>query len=447
MDQPIPEDSTNQRGSSEDSEDKDYMPYTLKIAKSTDTSDNSCHDNATFVNEGNGNATPGSSDNSDDDLLSNAASFDYDLNNTIYSSSDKEEGNSRPPPPKLVEGASSIKWFELKRIKNDNERYMTECAYESCNLRIHASPIDEKTTFMIKTMQVRHNCQKVHKNQKATTVWVTRRFKPLIEENPDIDVKYLGREIHHIYGLVLPAYTLYRAKNRVLNVTEEDHKRPFIRLDGCYMKGKFPMVILSTVAMDANNGVFPIALCICESECNDSWGWFLDNLYRHIGMEDIRRVTFMSDRKNVVVIAIENDKEFEVKDGVTFYIVNLDSKRCDYGLWELSGILCKHALAVLTSTRQQAENFIYPYLLNDAYIKTYNNIIHPIPDQSLWPNIQANPILPPEKKRKPGRPKKNHKRALDEPCKMKRNGGVKCSSCGAWGHNKRTCTGFVTGQA
>ncbi|KAK2658012.1 hypothetical protein Ddye_011064 [Dipteronia dyeriana] len=160
-----------------------------------------------------------------------------------------------------------------------------------------------------------------------------------------------------------------------------------------------------------------------------------------------KKLSKRQDDSRFVLVLCASDKEFEVKDGVTFYMVNLDSKRCDYGLWELFGIPCKHALAVLTGTRQQAKIFIHSYLLKVAYIRTYNNIIHPIPDQSLWPNIQANPVLPPEKKRKSGRPNKSRKRAPDEPRKMKRSGRVKCSSCGACGHNKRTCTGSVTGQA
>ncbi|KAK3184793.1 hypothetical protein Dsin_032079 [Dipteronia sinensis] len=144
-----------------------------------------------------------------------------------------------------------------------------------------------------------------------------------------------------------------------------------------------------------------------------------------------KKLSERQDDWRFVSVLCASDKEFEVKDGVSFYIVNLDSKRCDYGLWELSGIPCKHTLAVLTSTRQQVENFIHPYLLKGAYIRTYNNIIHLIPDQSPWPNIQANLVLPPEKKRKPGMPKKNHKSAPDEPHKIKRSGGVKYNSCGA----------------
>ncbi|KAK2662003.1 hypothetical protein Ddye_000577 [Dipteronia dyeriana] len=352
-------------------------------------------------------------------------------------------------------------------------------------------------------------------------MWVARRFKPLIEENPVIDEKLLGREIHCIYGLVLPAYILYRAKNKVLNVTKEDHKRsynnlyaygfivrqknsgslaliktltphlgapssfqrfflsfqyqkagfmfvctPFIELDGYHMNEKFHGVILSAVAMDANNGAFPVAISISESECNEFWGWFcvryltsnmqrqykgqLSGLYlwntsdkstkgefmeeitklqevnndaynyimkvplKHwalhafenyvksdhvsnnisecfnVWMEKVRAQPAMSIFKGIrrkmmqrmakrleegrnrasniphlvnkklsekqddlrfVSVLCASDKEFGVKDDVTFYIVNLDSNICDYGLWELYDIPCKHALAVLTGTR------------------------------------------------------------------------------------------------
>ncbi|KAK9203661.1 hypothetical protein WN943_013917 [Citrus x changshan-huyou] len=47
--------------------------------------------------------------------------------------------------------------------------------------------------------------------------------------------------------------------------------RWFIGLDGCHLKGPFGGVLLLAVAIDANNGIFPIAACIFESECADRW--------------------------------------------------------------------------------------------------------------------------------------------------------------------------------
>ena len=38
--------------------------------------------------------------------------------------------------------------------------------------------------------------------------------------------------------------------------------RPLVRLDGCFLKGKFGGVCLAACALDGNNGMFPIILYI-----------------------------------------------------------------------------------------------------------------------------------------------------------------------------------------
>ncbi|KAK3219494.1 hypothetical protein Dsin_013464 [Dipteronia sinensis] len=81
--------------------------------------------------------------------------------------------------------------------------------------------------------------------------------------------------------------------------------RPFIGLDGCHLNGRHQGVLLSAIAVDANNGVFPLAICIAEGECKESWGWFLEQLYIHIGLDDCRKITFMSDRQKGVLVALE----------------------------------------------------------------------------------------------------------------------------------------------
>ena len=43
--------------------------------------------------------------------------------------------------------------------------------------------------------------------------------------------------------------------------------RPFIGVDGCFLKGPFGRVMLSAVALDGNRGVLPIAFAIVDSEC------------------------------------------------------------------------------------------------------------------------------------------------------------------------------------
>ena len=56
------------------------------------------------------------------------------------------------------------------------------------------------------------------------------------------------------------------------------------------------------MALDANNGIFPIAVCICESECADSWKWFLAILREWLNIRNQSQVTFMTDRQKAYIL-------------------------------------------------------------------------------------------------------------------------------------------------
>lgn len=61
--------------------------------------------------------------------------------------------------------------------------------------------------------------------------------------------------------------------------------------------------------------------------------------------------------------------------------------------------------------------------------------------------IHLSPILPPQYKTQPGRPKNARKRAADEPhnpFKINRKGTtIKCGNCESFGHNARACKGPI----
>ncbi|KAJ0018801.1 hypothetical protein Pint_10550 [Pistacia integerrima] len=79
----------------------------------------------------------------------------------------------------------------------------------------------------------------------------------------------------------------------------------FIRIDGCHLKGHYGGVLLLAVSIDANSGVFPLAIRICEVENNDSWGFFLSVLHDFLG--DVDDATFMSDRQKGKVREVDED--------------------------------------------------------------------------------------------------------------------------------------------
>ena len=59
--------------------------------------------------------------------------------------------------------------------------------------------------------------------------------------------------------------------------------RPFIRFDGCHLKGPFGGILLAVVCLDANLKIVPIAVAIVEIENTKTWTWFLMNLKNSMG--------------------------------------------------------------------------------------------------------------------------------------------------------------------
>ena len=77
--------------------------------------------------------------------------------------------------------------------------------------------------------------------------------------------------------------------------------RPFIGLDGCFLKGPFPGQLLSAVGIDANNGMYPFAYAVVEKETKSSWIWFLKLVCADVGIEENNQSmwTIMSDQQKV----------------------------------------------------------------------------------------------------------------------------------------------------
>ena len=77
--------------------------------------------------------------------------------------------------------------------------------------------------------------------------------------------------------------------------------RDFLGLDGAFMKGPFPGQILTAVSVDSNNGIYPLAYAIVESENMQSWKWFLDCLGDDLDLYANSNFTFISDRQKVLI--------------------------------------------------------------------------------------------------------------------------------------------------
>ncbi|KAL4390820.1 hypothetical protein AHAS_Ahas03G0183300 [Arachis hypogaea] len=77
--------------------------------------------------------------------------------------------------------------------------------------------------------------------------------------------------------------------------------RPFIGLDGTFIRGYYGGQLLTAIGHDANNHIYPIAYAVVESENKESWKWFLEILQEDVGDFQANGFNFMSDMQKVCI--------------------------------------------------------------------------------------------------------------------------------------------------
>ncbi|KAH7861908.1 hypothetical protein Vadar_032518 [Vaccinium darrowii] len=126
------------------------------------------------------------------------------------------------------------------------------------------------------------------------------------------------------------------------------------------------------------------------------------------------------------------------------YKVNIPKRYCGCRKWEISGIPCIHAIAALGFNNLEPLDYVDDCYKVETYMKIYENSMGPINGKDMWPSTDNVPLLPPDVKKRAGRPKKARRREPEEPpkdpCRMGRRGiKMTCRKCGKVGHNKRGC--------
>ncbi|KAH9781137.1 SWIM-type domain-containing protein [Citrus sinensis] len=250
--------------------------------------------------------------------------------------------------------------FRLKKLKNEKTRVTCVCAAVGCTWRIHASLNWNKKSFQIKTHCPDHTCPRVDDNFEASLNWIEATYLHLFKANPDIKISVIAAGLMQKYGIECNNQRLYGAKRKAFELLGQDHKasysklfrymhallnsnpgstvslerdwfggaeflifkrfficfdssrrgffegcRPMIGVDGCHLKGPYRGVLLTAVSIDANYGIYPLAMCVAETENNDSWQYFMDKLYDQVGCNSGEGLCFISDRQKGVLNALD----------------------------------------------------------------------------------------------------------------------------------------------
>ncbi|CAB4313346.1 unnamed protein product [Prunus armeniaca] len=129
-----------------------------------------------------------------------------------------------------------------------------------------------------------------------------------------------------------------------IGVAKEGFKagcRPIIGLDGCFLKSVYAGQLLTVVGIDANNETWVIGYAVVESECKESWIWFMELLVKDCHIVNQFGFTFISDKQKGLLPAFGQvvpncDHRFCARHMFSNYRVFFKAKSLRDKFWEAS---------------------------------------------------------------------------------------------------------------
>lgn len=115
--------------------------------------------------------------------------------------------------------------------------------------------------FVIKTYNAMHECERTNWCNDATAIWIARIYGSLIRTNPNIEAKILQEMIRTNQWLEVPKHRIYTGKRLALKSTSGDHKAAYAELHKYtnlvqkYNPGSFAFLKCST-PLDCREPIF-----------------------------------------------------------------------------------------------------------------------------------------------------------------------------------------------
>ena len=81
--------------------------------------------------------------------------------------------------------------------------------------------------------------------------------------------------------------------------------KPLIEVNGYHLKGPYRGIFLTTVSIDANYGIYPLAMCVAKTGNNYPWQYFMYKLYDQMGYNGGEWLYFISDKHKGVLNALD----------------------------------------------------------------------------------------------------------------------------------------------
>lgn len=232
---------------------------------------------------------------------------------------------------------------------------------EGCPWRIYASTSKKSLspTIYIRTLRQEHKCASFKKKlYHMHAPFIAKEYADFFMNDPNWSREGMQNSIHKDFEMDVDYQMCYRAKTKALKIAQgsyedqynllesyahelkkrnpgtsvwihtelqgdvtrfkriyvciaalkkgwKDGCRPYIGLDGCHLKSIHKGQMLSVVGIDGNNGIYPVAWAIVESETRETWTWFLEFHKVDLDIHHSTHYTFMSDKQKRLEQAIK----------------------------------------------------------------------------------------------------------------------------------------------
>ncbi|RVX01277.1 hypothetical protein CK203_031349 [Vitis vinifera] len=167
-----------------------------------------------------------------------------------------------------------------------------KCSVEGCPWKITAHAVEGNEILRVYAYQVNHNhiaqdecLSKVRVSSKRGVVVVEDVLR---EINPGTIAEYTSHEGHFKQLFIAHAFSIQGFTMGC---------RPVLAIDSCHLSGPYKGALLSAIAYDADDGMFPLALGVVGSENYEDWYWFLEKLKEIL--DDQENFSSFFNRQNI----------------------------------------------------------------------------------------------------------------------------------------------------
>ncbi|OMO89218.1 Transposase, MuDR, plant [Corchorus capsularis] len=246
-----------------------------------------------------------------------------------------------------VKSRKAVVW-----VKNHKNWVRGRCLVEGCPWHIYGAMDKWLESFQVKTFTKDHDCGNIYKTPRLSKKILVDLYKDDIREDPFIKSATIIKDVRRKYGFGLSFSMVRRATKEVFdqviqNYSKEfgmlwdyaeairasnpgstvklkvhheegqsacvfdrfyvcfdalkkgmlDGNRPFIGLDGCWLKSLTKGELLVAVGRDGNNQMYPFAWALVQGENQYTWKWFIELLIEELDIvQDGMGWTVMGDQ-------------------------------------------------------------------------------------------------------------------------------------------------------